>query len=98
MINHTRRLESGEHKFLYKLFQRHTILKPDGNRNGEAVKHTTHGSAFFCHVDEDLSHSTITIFPCSQEKCLPVDLRFLRETSAFSRKCSSFHNHRQLAF
>src|SRR5690349_3043632 len=81
VLYETRWIEFGEGEFINKLFQRHTILQADRNRNGKAVHHATHSSSFFGHIDEDLAQCSISIFSCTEEDGLSIDLGFLSKAS-----------------
>src|SRR4051812_12223252 len=92
MVNHSRWLEAREHKFFNKLLQWNSILQPNRNRDSETVQHRTHRRPFFRHINEDLSHCLISIFPSTEEYDLAIDLCFLRIASTFGWQRSFFYN------
>ena len=73
MLNHTGWFETGEHKFFYKLFKRHTVLQADGNRDGEIVHKTAEGGALLVHVDEDLAELAVLVFASVDIDPVPAD-------------------------
>src|SRR6185436_5630860 len=97
VIHHSCWFKPGEHKLLYKFFQRNSILQADRNSNSKTVQHGSHGSAFLRHVNEDLPNSLIRIFTGAQEHNLSVDLCFLSKAPALSRQCSLLNNLRERA-
>src|SRR5690348_13300962 len=74
VVNHTRRLKACEHKFFYKLFQRHAVLQADRNCYRKTVKHAAHGSAFLGHINEYLTNSAIIVLAGTKEYYLSIDL------------------------
>src|SRR5690242_7047838 len=85
MLYHSGRLKSCKYKFLYKFFKWNSVLQAYRNSYRKAVQHAAHRSALLSHINEDFSQSSITIFSCSQEKRLPVNLCFLCKASSFCR-------------
>src|SRR5688572_17791638 len=98
MLHKSRRIKLGKCKFIYKLFEGNSILQPDGNSNSKTVHHAAHSSAFFCHINENFSKRTITIFTRTQEDSLSVDLCFLRKPAALGRQGATLHNTCQFSF
>src|SRR3954468_2302152 len=63
MVDHTAWLETRERKLVDELFERHTVLQTDRNRNRKAVHQRAERSTLFMHVHEDLTDGLIIVFP-----------------------------------
>src|SRR5688500_10409381 len=98
MLYKARRVEFCKSKFVNEFFQRNSVLQANGDSNGETVHHAAHGSSFFRHVNEDLSQCPISIFTCTQEYSLSIDLCFLSEASSLGGKRTTFYDTRQFSF
>ena len=68
------------------LFQRHAVLQPERNRDGEIVHERAEGGALFVHVDEDFAQTAVIVFAGAEINLMTADGRFLRVALAAAGK------------
>ena len=67
------RLEADEGEGLDIFLERHAILQPERDRDGEIVHQAPEGGALLVHVDEDLAEPPVLIFAGAQIDLVPAD-------------------------
>ena len=91
------RLEAGKDKGFDELLQRHAMLKPERDGDGEAVHEAAEGGPFLMHVQEDFAAGTVLVFTRAEIELMPPDDGFLRIPIASARERPAFrqvpHQH-----
>src|SRR3954468_18415198 len=81
MVDHAAWLETRERKLVDELFERHTVLQTDRNRNRKAVHQRAERSTFFVHIHEDFTNSLVIVFTRANEHRLSPNLCLLSEST-----------------
>ncbi|MPL92618.1 hypothetical protein SDC9_38730 [bioreactor metagenome] len=76
-LHHAGRFELGEGEGVDEFLERHAVLQPDRNRDGEVVHHRAEARAFLVHVDEDLAERAVIVFASAQIDLVTADDRLL---------------------
>ena len=65
-LDHAVRLEAREQERIHELFQRHAMLQPERDGDGETVGHAAEGGPFLVHVEEDLAERAVLVLAGAQ--------------------------------
>src|SRR5437867_7479984 len=84
------RLEPREQERFHELFQRHTMLEPQRDRDREAVHQAAEGRALLVHVQEDLPQRPVGILTRPEVELVTADNSFLRVAEPPFRHAPSF--------
>ena len=77
-LHHACRFKAGEGEGFHILFKWHAILKTERDGDCEVIHHRTESSAFFVHIDEDFTQTSILVFARCDINLVTTNTRFLR--------------------
>lgn len=88
-LDHAVGFKSSEEEGIEVFFQRNAVLQAQRDGDGEAVGHAAEGSAFFMHINEDLTESPILVLASADVNFVVANAGFLRVSAAAVRESAS---------
>ena len=81
-LDHAVGLEAREDEGVHELLERHAVLEPERDGDGEAVHEAAEGRAFLVHVEEDLAQRAVLVLAGAEVDLVAAHHRLLRVAGA----------------